>query len=83
MAPQQFFETKISHVLRLLKENLAPSVNICKYPVGLSFRVCLLDPLGDPVDEMVLECPLDDLMKKVRRQKFMYICSRKSGGKWL
>jgi hypothetical protein len=37
----------------------------------------------DPINEMVLECALDDLVKEVRSDELMNIRSGKVTSKWL
>lgn len=43
----------------------------------------IVDVLHDPVNQMVLESALDELMEEVRRDEFVYVGTRKVGGERL
>ena len=66
-----------------IQKGVLPLVNILQYPVGLSFTMGADQPLLDPLNNMVLECPLDYLMEEIRSYHFVYICSGKMCGERL
>jgi hypothetical protein len=58
-------------------------INIIHNPVGVCFTMSILEILTYPGYKMILKGAFDYLMKKVRRQKFVNVCTRKTIGKWL
>lgn len=45
--------------------------------------MCVLKIFTHPVNEMVLEDPLDELMEEVGSDQFVYICTGKMLSEWL
>lgn len=61
-----------------------PTINLlddfCSLTLCLS---CQLNVLDYPLDEVVLERSLDELMQEIRRQEFMDVCPREVVCEWL
>jgi hypothetical protein len=60
-----------------------PPVNICENTICLILTMFGIDILNDPRNKMIFKGILDDLMKKVRCQKFMDVGVGKMGREWL
>jgi hypothetical protein len=60
-----------------------PSINVCENLLCLTLAVMSLNVFLHPVDEMILECPLDNLMEDIRGQEFMDISAGKAICEWL
>ena len=54
-----------------------PLINISQYNYPLCHSILLLDISGNPVDKMILEGPLYELVKDVRGQEFINVGSWK------
>ena len=54
-----------------------PSINISQYNSPLCRSILLLDISGNPVDKMILEGPLYELVKDVQGQEFINVGSWK------
>jgi len=65
------------------KKKPLPIINVLENLVGLSFTIGLEKPLLHPHNDMVFESPLNDLMKEVRCDHFIYISSREMHCEWL
>ena len=58
-------------------------IDIVKYFFCFSFAVSFFKILVDPGHQMVLENPLNKLMKEIRSDELMYVAPREIIGEWL
>jgi hypothetical protein len=63
-------------LVKAQNETNVPIINVLKNLVGTSFAVNMDKPLLYPCDDMVFEGSLNDLMKEVGREHFVYVGSR-------
>lgn len=52
-----------------------PSIDFIKNTLGLRGPMDYLQVILNPLNEVILECTLDDLMEKVGGEKFMNVCA--------
>lgn len=57
--------------------HLVLMINISPYQLSLCFTICYYKVLVNPLDEMVFEGALDNLIKNIRGKKFMDISTWK------
>ena len=60
-----------------------PSVNIIQYLLCFPCRVCVKQIFHNPINQMVLKSPLDQLVKDIWCNEPMDICSGKQRCEWL
>lgn len=58
-------------------------IDIVKYFFCFSFAMSFFKIVVDPGYQMVLENPLNKLMKEIRSDEFMYVGPREIIGEWL
>ena len=63
--------------------NYSPAVNFVEDPFRIGGTVRVFEVLQHPFNKVILEYTLDDLMKEVRSDEFIYICSGEVGRVWL
>ena len=60
-----------------------PVINNVLDSLCITRSVLVLNVINHPLDEVVLKCPLDQLVEKIWGQQFIDLCLRKCLGKWL